>query len=68
MSPDTQLQIAEWRQRSLAGTMTIDDYRQAIAYLRQDRRASSEAVAKSKTSKKKAPVDGQALLDELEGL
>ncbi len=65
--------IQIWRMKSKEGTMTIDDYRAAIAAIRKERVGASEVsatsrVKKAATAAKKVPVDGNSLLDELEGL
>ena len=65
-SPELQSKIALWRQRAAEGTMTQDDYREAITLLREGRLAAAHAAASSKG--KKPPVDGDSLLDELSGL
>jgi len=59
--------------KSKEGTMTIDDYRAAIAAIRKERVGASEVSATSRgkkaaTAAKKVPVDGNSLLDELVGL
>ncbi len=64
--------IQIWRQKSLDGTITIDEMRQAIAAIRAERGAASTKSAASKerktTAKEKAkPVDSEALLGELFG-
>lgn len=65
--------IQIWRMKSKEGTMTIDDYRAAIAAIRKERVGASEVsatsrVKKAATAAKKVPVDGNSLLDELVGL
>jgi len=67
-SPELQSKIALWRQRAAEGTMTQDDYREAITLLREGRLAAAHAAASSKGKGKKPPVDGDSLLDELSGL
>lgn len=69
-SPELQAQIAEWRRKSLDGTITLEETREAIAALRQGRFAaqtSSESAAKRSRAKAAIP-DAQALLDELGGM
>ena len=65
--------IQIWRMKSKEGTMTIDDYRAAIAAIRKERVGASEVsatsrVKKAATAAKKVPVDGNSLLDELGNL
>jgi hypothetical protein len=64
--------IEIWRQKSLDGTITIDQMRQAIAAIRAERVKASEKSAvsrerKATTKAKAAPVDSEALLGELFG-
>lgn len=59
--------IQIWRQKSLDGTITLDEMRQAIAAIRKERVGAAEKSSTSRTTKatakaKAAPVDGEALL------
>jgi hypothetical protein len=63
MSEVVQGSIQIWRQKSLDGTITLDEMRQAIAAIRKERVQASEKSAVSRASKAKAPpIDGDALL------
>ncbi len=55
--------IAELREKGRAGTMTLDDCKEAIAFLRQERLAMPVAASKSR-AKTPAP-SGADLLAEL---
>jgi len=69
MSPEMMQKIAQWRQKALENTLTVEDMKEAILALRGDRRGAAVASEKSKT--KKAPKVVQSaddLLSELEGL
>lgn len=69
MTPELQSKITHWRAKAVAGTMTADDMREAIAALRADRVGAAVASKTSKAAKVKAPApDASSLLDELEGL
>jgi ribosomal protein L12E/L44/L45/RPP1/RPP2 len=69
MTPELQSKVGEWRQKALAGTLTQDEMRDAITFLRSSRVAAAKTSAASKERKAaKAPVDADALLNELEGL
>jgi hypothetical protein len=62
--------IQIWRQKSLDGTITIDEMRQAIAAIRAERMGAGVKSAASKEKKetaktKSAPIDSEALLGEL---
>lgn len=64
--PETSAKIQLYRQKSLDGTLTQDEMREAIGLLRQGRAAAAATSAKSRS--KKAPVDSGALLDQLDSL
>jgi len=69
MTPETASQLQIWRDKALRGELSTDELRQAIMVLREDRERAAAVSAKSKSTKaKKAPVDAEALLGELEGL
>lgn len=65
--------IQVWRAKAADGTITLEEMRDAIAAIRKERVNASEKSATAKTrtataAKKKAPINGESLLDELEGL
>lgn len=65
--------IAEWRRRCAPGAdnpMTLEEYREAIKFMRAGRSAAPQATSGTKARKTagKAAVDSQSLLDELENL
>ena len=62
--------ISMLRQRVLSGTITPDEEREAIRLLRADRAAAVAASAKPAQGSraKKAPVNSDDLLAELDGL
>lgn len=63
VSLETQQRVAELRQKAREGTMTLEDTKEAIAFLRQERLAMPAASTKSRA--KKAPINTDALLGEL---
>jgi hypothetical protein len=66
ITAEGQAQVALWRQKAKEGTLTLEEMKQAIIFLRQDR---MNAAATSSASKaKKAPVDADSLLSELDNL
>jgi hypothetical protein len=71
-SPELQSKLALWRSRAQDGTITLAELQEAIRLMRADRHAALDAQLKSssktKTSSKKAPVDTQKLLNDLENL
>lgn len=66
-NPELQSRIALWHSKCADGTMTAEEYVEALALLRQGRLAAASAAARSK-SKAKPTVDGDALLGDLDSL
>lgn len=68
-SADLQAKIAVWRQKNVDGTMTVEDYREAIAAIRGDRKSAHTASDQSRRTKAKAVIpDAKTLLGELGSL
>lgn len=70
-SPELLNQIAQWRQKSTDGTITLEEMREAVKVLRAGRvSAITEAgIAKRAAAKSKGPAkSGEDLLKDLEGL
>lgn len=66
MTPELMQKISVWRQKSLDGTITQDEWKEAIQALREDRR---NAVAQAKTSSRaKAAGPVRSAEDILKGL
>ena len=65
---DVSMKVAEWRAKARAGTLTLEETREAIQYLRQGRALVSTATGGSKTTRAKPKPSGDDLLSELEGL
>lgn len=68
MSDVINEKIQEWRRRSLEGTMTTADYREAIESIRKERVQAQETSTKSKARKAKEKpenIDSDDLLGEL---
>lgn len=65
VSPELQSKILAWRSSAAAGTITLEEMKEAIIALRSGRRSAAEASAAS-GKKKKTPVDTGALLLDLE--
>jgi hypothetical protein len=55
--------IEIWKQKAVAGTLSDDEMKQAIAVMRGGRVAASETSAKAKS--KAAPIDSDSILDNL---
>lgn len=66
-SPELISQIAEWRAKQAAGTLTTEELRQAVAVMRANRVALSYAPKGAPSRKKPAAVLPSAddMLDEL---
>jgi len=66
MTPETIAKIAAWRQAAIEGTLTIEQMKEAVAVLRQDRVGASIASDKSRSKKAKSVVpSADDLLAEL---
>lgn len=65
VTPESQTLIAQLRQRTADGTVSLDDYRLAIKLVREGRIAAATASAKALKGKK--PKAQQKSTDELLG-
>lgn len=63
LSPEMTMKIAELRQKSRDGTITLEETKEALSLLRSDR--TNAQVTSTKTRSKKAPVNADDLLAEL---
>ena len=63
---ETQLKVLSWRQKAREGTLTIDEMKEAIKFLRAGRAMTPTATGGSKTRKAAAKPNGDDLLSELE--
>jgi hypothetical protein len=62
-SIDTTVKIEQWRQKAREGTLTLEEAKEAVAYLRGARQAASETAKPSRTHKvKEPPISGDDLL------
>jgi hypothetical protein len=70
LSAEKTARLMALRARTLAGQATLDELREGIAILREDRVSASIASTTSRTSKAaaKAPVDTAAALANLKAL
>lgn len=59
----TSANIQMWRRKAMEGTLTIEDMKEAIRTLRQNRQAAVQQTADKKSAKR---VDSDAMLAELE--
>lgn len=63
VSLEIQQKVAEWRDKARAGTLTLDEMKSAISYLRAERLAMPPAKAKAK-----AVINTDDLFNELSNL
>jgi hypothetical protein len=70
MSSEIQAKVAMWRRKSIEGTLSPEEMREAVDLLRAGRTsaAMTAAAAKKRTKAAKAIVSADDLLDELGGL
>jgi Tfp pilus assembly protein PilW len=68
MTPELQAKLANWRARAAGqgDPLTLEDMREALRLLRQDRRSAAAASDTSKAKKAKQVIpDADDLLDQL---
>ncbi len=69
ISPELSAKIQVWRQKSLDGTITIEEQREALKLMREGRLAAAQASAAGKRAKAKAAVpNADDLLNELDDI
>lgn len=68
LSPEMQQKVSDWRQKAAAGTITLDEMKEAIVLLRSGRRLSAEAAAKSKSKTGGSKKSADEMLNELGSL
>ena len=70
-SPEVTTKLAILRQKSRDGTITLEEMREGIAILREDRIGASVASGKARTTKARsaasAAINSDELLAQLEG-
>lgn len=70
-SPELQAKLAAWRIKAVDGTLTKEEMAEAITALRGERTQAATSPTgerKRSTAAKKAPVNSDDLLAQLEGL
>lgn len=66
---ELQAKISSWRMRAAEGTLSLEDMKEAIVYLRAGRVAAANASAASKRKKAIVAIPhANDMLSELEGL
>ena len=66
MELDIKEKVDNWRMKAAAGTLTLQEMREAIQFLRVNRSQATASAKKKGTSKK--VVNSEELLNELEAL
>lgn len=67
LSPELITKIAGWRARAADGTITMEEMREGILLMRENRRSAAETAIKSK-AKKSTAKSATDLLSELDSL
>lgn len=67
-SPQTQSRIAHLRSKCADGSVTMEELREAVKLMREDRFTATTASAAAKQRKTKAPVNVGALFDSLDSI
>lgn len=66
ISPELQSKLSIWRQKAADGTLSMDELKEAVAFLRSDRKAAAVSSPAKKTAKAKAAIpDADTLMKEL---
>ena len=68
ISPELSMRMATWRQKASAGTLSIEEMREAIAALRGSRRTAAEAAPAKRSSSRGPARSADDMLKDLEGL
>lgn len=70
VTPEMQSKITMWRHRAADGTLSLEEMKEAVRFLRAGRvAAASSAIPASKRAAAKAAIpSAEAMLDELDGL
>jgi hypothetical protein len=63
VSLEAQIRIAELRQKAASGDLTLDECKEAISFLRQERLAMPQSTSKPRTAK--AVINADDLLKDL---
>lgn len=65
-SIETQSRIAELRQKALTNTISLEEMKEAIRFLRASRMSAAQAPKKASTKGARAAKSGEELLQDLE--
>lgn len=56
LSPEMQAKVATWRQKAIAGTLSVEDMREAIVLLRSNRRSAAVSATEARRTKARKVV------------
>lgn len=67
---EMQVKVAEWRRKITDKTITDDELKEAVVWLREGRQSAAASAKPKRVSAAKAAesVNSDAMLDELKGL
>lgn len=66
ISPELQSKLSIWRQKASEGTLSMEELREAVAFLRSDRKAAASTSTAKKNAKAKVAIpDADTLMKEL---
>lgn len=66
ISPELSAKMSIWRQKALEGTLSIEDQREAVAYMRGERKGAAISPEQAKRTKAKKEIkSAEELLREL---
>jgi hypothetical protein len=51
MTPEITAKISLWRQKAIAGSLSLEETKEAVAYLRGERKAAAQATTAAKRTK-----------------
>ena len=63
LTPEQMNEISILRRKAVDGTLTLEECKKAVIWMRESRRSAAEAPAKS--SRKKTPANADSMIDEL---
>lgn len=71
ISPELQSKLAAWRIKALDGTLSLEEMKESVTYLRAGRLGAAQAAQKTAATRKKAIAvipSADDMLSDLEGL
>lgn len=68
LSPEVSAKLGLFRQKAVAGTLSIEEMREAIQILREDRMRAASTDSAKRTRARKEVKSAEELLSQLDGL